>query len=95
MAVAAVFTFPRSEIELYDRHLELYGEVLRNQPERRSHVCFETDDGYMVVDVWDSLEAFERFGELIVNVADEVRKRGEEHPMSAFHLKLRRVHNVI
>jgi hypothetical protein len=25
-------------------------------------VCFETDHGYTVVDVWDSLEAFEAFG---------------------------------
>ncbi len=95
MAVAAVFTFPASELELYDRHLELYGDQLRNQPSRRSHVCFETDDGYMVVDVWDSLEAFEAFGQLIVDVAGEVRKSEPGHPMGAFHLKLRRVHNVI
>jgi heme-degrading monooxygenase HmoA len=96
MAVAAVFTFPRSEIALYDKHLELYGEALQNQPARRSHVCFETDDGYMVVDVWDSLEAFEQFGNLIVDMAEQTRSAGGgQQPMTAFHLRLRKVHNFI
>ena len=30
-----------------------------------SHVAGPTDDGWQVVDVWESEEAFQRFGELI------------------------------
>ena len=95
MAVAAVFTFPRSGIEQYEAFLELHGEELRNQPARRFHVCFETDDGYMVVDVWDSLEAFERFGEVIGDVARDVRSAEHPPPLTPFQLKLHRVHSVI
>jgi hypothetical protein len=85
--VAAVFEFGRDLIGAYDRSLDLAGGRLRDQPERRHHVCFETDTGFMVVDVWESLEAFEKFG----NVLDEI---ANEFPGSV-HVKLHRVHNVI
>lgn len=95
MAVAAVFTFPRSGIEQYDAFLQLHGDELRNQPARRFHVCFETDEGYTVVDVWDSLEAFETFGEVIGEVAREVHNAENHPPLTPFQLKLRRVHNIV
>jgi hypothetical protein len=62
MAVAAVFEFPKEAIGAYDKNLERHGDVLLDQPARRCHVCFETEHGYTVVDVWDSLEDFEAFG---------------------------------
>ena len=87
MPVAAVFEFPRDAIDAYDKNLELHGDVLLNQPGRRSHVCFETDDGYMVVDIWDSLEAFEEFGKVLADVAADFG-----HPAD---LRIRNVHRII
>ena len=86
MAVAAVFDFDKEALGAYDDMVERHVE-LRNQPHRRMHVCFETDDGYMVVDVWDSLEDFEAFGELLQQLVGEFPFRAE--------LKLRTIHNLI
>ncbi len=42
-----------------------------------SHVAGPTDDGWRVVDVWESEDAFQRFGELIGPVIQEVGLPGE------------------
>ena len=42
-----------------------------------SHTAGPTDDGWMVVDVWESEEAFQRFGEVIVPVLQEIGIPGE------------------
>ena len=94
MTVAAVFTFPKAEIERYDRDLEEHGDVLRNQPARRFHVCFETHDNYTVVDIWDSLEAFENFGDVVTGLARDVSEEPEGHS-PALWVELHRVHNII
>ena len=86
MAVAAVFEFPKEAIEAYDRNLELHPELL-DQPNRRCHVCFETKNGYMVVDVWESLEAFEEFGKVLEGAAADFPFPNDLH--------LRQVHNFI
>ena len=86
MAVAAVFEFGKEALDAYDQMVDAH-EELRNQPHRRLHVCFETDDGYMVVDVWDSLEDFEQFGELLQRLVGEFPFRAD--------LKLRTIHKLI
>src|SRR3954468_8443724 len=85
--VAAVFEFGKEALDAYDQMLERHADVLGNQPHRRMHVCFETDDGYMVVDVWDSLEDFEEFGDVLQSVVAEFPYRAE--------LKLRTIHKLI
>ena len=82
-----MFEFSRDHIESYDRSLDIFGGRLRDQQGRRHHVCFETDEGYMVVDVWESLEAFEQFGNLLNAVVSELP--------GPVRVKLHRVHNVI
>jgi len=37
----------------------------QSQPERIVHICFETDDGWVVVDVWESEEALAKFGDVL------------------------------
>lgn len=85
--MAAVFEFRREFVDAYDRSLDIAGGQLRHQPGRRHHVCFETDQGYMVVDVWESLEAFEQFGDVLNEVV-----RGLPGPV---RVKLHRIHNLI
>jgi hypothetical protein len=65
MAIVAYFDFPSEPIENYDRGIERGGDTVRNQPERAYHVCFETEDGWAVVDVWNSEEAFATFREFM------------------------------
>lgn len=42
-----------------------------------SHVTGPTDTGWIVVDVWESEEAFQRFGEIIGPVLQEIGMGGE------------------
>jgi heme-degrading monooxygenase HmoA len=42
-----------------------------------SHAAGPTDDGFRVVDVWESEEAFERFGPVIGPALEEVGFPGE------------------
>jgi hypothetical protein len=42
-----------------------------------SHAAGPTDDGWRVIDVWESAEAFERFGAVIVPVLEEIGFPGE------------------
>ena len=41
------------------------------------HAVAVTDDGFRVIDVWESEEAFQRFGEVIGPVLEEVGVTGE------------------
>ena len=42
-----------------------------------SHVAGPTENGWRVVDVWESEEAFQRFGEVLVPVLQELEMAGE------------------
>ncbi|HUQ62837.1 MAG TPA: hypothetical protein VM121_03685 [Acidimicrobiales bacterium] len=52
-----------------------------------SHVAGPTDNGWRVVDVWESEEAFQRFGEVIIPVLQEVGMPGQP--------QLSPVHNLV
>jgi hypothetical protein len=82
VGIVAYFEFPGEPIENYDRGIERGGEAVRNQPDREYHVCFETEEGWAVVDVWKSEEAFARFGEFLALEPDR-------------RPKVYRVHNVM
>ncbi len=49
-----------------------------------SHASGPTDNGSIVVDVWESEEAFQRFGEMIGPVLQEIGYGGEPR---IFHLE--------
>ena len=77
------------------RFLALGGERLTSQPARRSHVCFETDDGYTVVDVWDSAEDFEAFGDVLAQVAREDHPAEGEPKLQPLQITIHSLHNAI
>ena len=64
MAIVVMFEFPGESIEKYDRALAENPD-LRSQAGRSQHICYTTEDGWGVVDVWDSEEAFGAFGEVL------------------------------
>ena len=65
MAIAVLFEFPKDSIEKYDKVLDLEPQT-KDQAARSFHVSYELPGGgFGVVDVWDSEEAFAKFGEIL------------------------------
>ncbi len=87
MAIAVLFEFPADSIDKYDRVLKAGGNAVEDQPERPYHVCFETGSGFSVLDVWESEEAFGRFGALLGPALQEAELSTEP--------KIYRVHNIM
>jgi hypothetical protein len=65
MAVAFKMRFSGATIEQYDQVLELMGftEGIADAEGAIFHWAAKTDDGLLVVDVWESDEHFQRFSE--------------------------------
>jgi hypothetical protein len=70
MAIAVLFDFPGESLEKYDRAIETNPQT-RTQPARSVHVCFKTDTGWGVFDVWDSPEDFDSFGAVLGPIFQE------------------------
>lgn len=83
MPIVAVFEFPGEPVEKYEKVFEEGGAPILEQPDRLSHVCYRTDDGFVVVDVWRDEESFARFGEVIgpATVAAGLDARPQVHPL--------------
>lgn len=73
MAVVYIFEVPGAGAEEYDAVMEQLGDGGRGVPGRLYHAAGPTEDGWMVVDVWESTEAFEAFlAERLLPVARKV-----------------------
>lgn len=66
MPIVVVFDFPGEPVSKYHDVFER-GDTARinNQPARLSHVCYETDTGFTVVDLWRDEASFGAFGEIL------------------------------
>jgi len=62
--IAVVFDFPNESVEKYEKVFEA-GSQITHQPKRLSHVCYRTEGGFTVVDVWADEQSFAAFGEVI------------------------------
>ena len=65
MPIVAVFEFPGEDVAKYHKVFEVGGAAILEQPARMSHVCFRTESGWTVVDVWADEASFAAFGEVI------------------------------
>jgi hypothetical protein len=61
MAIARIAVFPGGTQEQYEYLAELMGEGVAHQPERRVIAAGPSEDGWTIVQVWDSKEALEQF----------------------------------
>jgi hypothetical protein len=61
MAFARIAVFPGGTKEQWDYLAELMGEGVANQPERQVLAAGPSDDGWTIVQVWDTQESLERF----------------------------------
>jgi hypothetical protein len=64
MTIAAVFEFPSEQVEKYHQVFEA-GEAIVNQPDRIYHVCYRTETGFTVIDIWADEQSFAAFGETL------------------------------
>jgi len=64
MSIAVLFDCSADTLAQYERIFELAPE-LADQPARPYHMCVSSGDGFLVIDVWESEEAFARFGEVL------------------------------
>lgn len=72
MAHAILFNIPGMTPEIYDRTLGPIDEAGRDHIHSRTvHVAFETPDGFSVLDVWESMEEFEAFGQTLMPILAE------------------------
>jgi ketosteroid isomerase-like protein len=69
MTIVAFFDGSHLSMQDYDETLRHGGPAVWDQPARQSHLCFERDGGFVVVDVWDSPEALATFGETVIGPA--------------------------
>ena len=64
MAVAVLMEFAGGDNDAYDRVIGAMGLSDGSQPPGAIfHVAGETEDGFRVVDVWESAEIFQRFAD--------------------------------
>lgn len=66
MPIVTLFEFPTESIDKYHKVFEV-GDTDRivNQPNRLHHVCYQTEHGFAVLDVWADEASFGAFGEII------------------------------
>ena len=65
MAVAVVLDFKGSTLDQYDQVIEKMGLTPQGKvvPGALFHWSHKTDDGFRVIDVWESREQFDKFAE--------------------------------
>ena len=61
MPVARIATFPAGTQEQYEYLGQLMGEGVANQPERRLLASGATDNGWTIIQIWESQEALDQF----------------------------------
>ena len=77
MAVVVKFEFADEMRESYDRVWREHADTVAAAPGRLSHLCYLTEHGFTVVDVWESRDAFEAFGPTVAPILDAIGIRGE------------------
>lgn len=65
MPIVAVFEFPDEDVAAYHKVIEVGGAPITDQPKRLSHVCYRTERGFTVVDLWEDEGSFAAFGAVI------------------------------
>ncbi|HEY6297877.1 MAG TPA: hypothetical protein VIX15_19645 [Streptosporangiaceae bacterium] len=64
MTIAAVFEFPNEPVTKYHKVFEA-GDAVIDQPDRLYHVCYRTDTGFTVIDIWRDESSFAAFGQIL------------------------------
>ncbi len=89
MAILAMAELPGGTHEMYDAVNELMGITADNPPAGLiHHLGLDTDDGMMIIDVWESADAFKSF---IESNMDKMQAAG----IPPFEPRIMPVHNML
>ena len=89
MAFARIAVFPGGTKDQYEYLGGLMGDGVAHQPERRLIAAGPTDDGWAILQVWDSKEPLERFIEEHLRPAMErAGDRGYPQPPRIIDIEL-------
>ena len=89
MAILFISNASDDTIDHYDaviKHLEAAGQG--HPPGRQFHVAARKGDGYLVVDVWESQEALDRFAQTLLPLMEQVGS-------TPFQPHIYPVHNIV
>lgn len=95
MPIVAIFQSPELTREIYEKTVRMLTGGKRTRMESvsdwpvkgiLSHTAGQGEKGFRVVDVWESEEAFKKFGEKLIPILKEVGVQGapEVYPAVAF-----------
>lgn len=73
MAIAVVFTPQSMTVAQYDEIIKRLEEAGAGAPKGRLyHVCYGSSEQLQVTDVWESVETFERFGQTLMPILQQM-----------------------
>ena len=87
-----VFNFtpgaPGMNASKYDECIRKLEEAgARNPKGRLYHVCFGDTNNLMVMDIWDSVENFQKFGQILMPILKEIGvDPGQPNPHPAYNV---------
>ncbi len=86
MAIAMIHNLGGATTEQYDESVRRLNETSSlPAPGQLYHVCFGESGSLRVGEVWESLEAFEKFGETLLPVLKDIGIDLGESDVSAVH----------
>ncbi len=91
MAVAYRMEFPGATLDQYDQVIKKMGLTPRGStpPGAIFHWAAATDDGVLVVDVWENEEVFNKFSE------EQIQPFSQEAGLPAPKVTMNQVHNYL
>jgi len=86
MAIGICFAVQGMSSDKYDDVIKQLHDAGQGAPAGRSyHAAFESENGLQVLDVWDSPEAFEAFGETLMPILAKAGVDSGEPMISPIH----------
>ena len=86
MAIAVLFTPPSMNVAKYDECIRRLEQAGAGAPAGRLyHACYGSGDQLRVFDVWDSKESFERFGQTLMPILQEIGLDPGQPAISEIH----------
>lgn len=86
MAICIYFAVQGMTAEKYEEALDRLEAAGQGAPAGRTyHVAFEGENGLHVVDVWDSQETFDAFGQTLIPILGELGIEPGEPMVSPVH----------
>ena len=89
MPIARIAVFPGGTKEQYEYLGQLMGEGVANQPQRRLLAAGPSDEGWTILQIWETKEAMEQFlAEHLRPAMEQAGDRGYPEPPQVTDIEL-------